>query len=189
MDVAPSQSRRCCRRSPVRCWCPGRQRRHVAEPFGAGSPVRTECGWLCQNSQCEGWPTNRIMSRTDPGTSTHSLGRPSPRSNFVADDELGCHVKHLDNPTAEAQIDQRDISWRQALVEVLTCGVGRLYTADKPNGWRLDTFVGHGYRRVSQPILSRCRSVLSTVRCALLLGNFSPFCSWCRRLWSGDRDP
>jgi hypothetical protein len=105
------------------------------------------------------------------------LGRPSPGSKFVGDVELGCHVKHLDSPTAEAQIDQRDISWRQALVEVLTCGVGRLYAADKPNGWRLDTFVGHGYRRVSQPILSRRRSVLSTVRCALLLGDFSPFCS------------
>src|SRR4051794_1404423 len=87
-----------------------------------------------QTSQCEGWPTNRIMSRTDPGTSTHSLGRPSSGSKFVADVELGCHVKHLDSPTAKAQIDQRDISWRQALVEVLMCGVGRFYAADKPMG-------------------------------------------------------
>lgn len=68
----------------------------------------------------------------------------APGSKFVGDVQLGCHVEHLDSPTAEAQVDQRDISWRQALAQVLTCGVGRLYAADKPNGWSLETFVGHG---------------------------------------------
>jgi hypothetical protein len=79
------------------------------EVTGAGSPVRTECSGLRQTSLCEGWPTIRIISRTDPGTSDRnawpievSANRPSRRclrTRLLATARIRRNVAHASDST------------------------------------------------------------------------------------------